>query len=131
MANTEIRVDFTPSKLKAYAKNEVVATISVKNMSDVNTYWCECEVKAMPPLSLAHDSELTTGRIRIGILKPKDTIRKQAKVYTRPNNYPDEYKMSVISFIYDGDGAISERNEHSEHITCVEETARNIQDNTG
>ena len=121
MGNVEIKIEFAPSRLKAFAKNEAIATISVKNLSDVNTYWCECDVNVAFPLSLAHDSELALGRIRVAILKPNGIIRKQVKVYTRPNNYPDEYKMSVVSFIYDEDGAISERSEHREHVPCTDE----------
>ena len=126
MTNVEVKVDFSPSRLKAYAKNEVIATISVKNLSDVSTYWCECDVSVAPPLSLAHDSELALGRTRVGILKPKGIVRKQVKIYTRPNNYPDDYKMSVVSFAYDEDGAISERAEHRTHIPCGDETAKEV-----
>jgi hypothetical protein len=103
-----------------------VATITVRNLSDVSTYWCECDVHVASPLSLSHDSEQSLGRMRIGILKPSGIARKQVKIYTRPNNYPDEYTMSVTSFIFDEDAAISERVEHREHIPCTDETAREI-----
>jgi hypothetical protein len=127
MSNIEISADFSPQKLKAYSRNEVIASITVKNLSDVNTYWCECDVNVTPPLTLSHDSELSLGRIRIGILKPKGIIRKQVKVYTRPNNYPDEYKISVVSFIYEEDGTISERGEHRMLIPCTDNAVRNVE----
>jgi len=120
MGNIEIGISFMPEKLKAFTKNEVQMNIEVKN-SGTEIYWSECDVALAPPLSLSHDSELNLGRTRIGILKPGQLLNRQVKLYTRPNNYPDDYKFSIIAYIYDGDGAISERLEKRLSIPCAVE----------
>ncbi len=120
MPNTDIDIDFTPRQLRAFSRNEAHMTINVKNLS-ANTYWCECEIMLMPPLSLANDSEMNSGRMRVGIIKPMGKMSKQVKVYTRPNNYPDDYKFSIVAFVYDEDGAIAERVEKKASIACASE----------
>jgi hypothetical protein len=127
MSRFEVKVDFEPKKLKAYSKNEARMDISVTS-TDNGTYWCECDVMLSPPLSLSHDSELTTGRTRMGILKPSSALKKPVRIYTRPNNFPDNYNVNVIAYFYDEDGAIAERMESRTSITCADEYARSIQD---
>ncbi|MGC8572319.1 MAG: hypothetical protein ACP5RI_01495 [Candidatus Micrarchaeia archaeon] len=117
----DISVDFNPQKIKPYAKNEILLNIKFKNNTSQDLYWGECDIVVAPPLSLANDIELNTGRMRIGIIKPSNEISKQAKLYTRPNNYPDEYKFKIIGYFYDVDGAISERVEKVIPIICAEE----------
>lgn len=127
MTDLDIKVEFTPARLKAFMKNETYMNIITRNMSDVRTYWCECDVNITPPLSLSHDSEMNIGRTRVGILKPMGISRKQVKLYTRPNNFPDDYKIGIIAYIYDEEGAIAERIEHSASIVCSsDELAKNI-----
>jgi hypothetical protein len=123
MGRFEIKIDFEPKKLKAYSKNEAFMRVSVIS-NDENTYWCECDVMLSPPLSLSHDSELTTGRTRMGILKPSGTLSKPVRIYTKPNNFPDNYNVNVIAYIYDNDGAIAERVESRASVVCEEEYAR-------
>ncbi len=120
MGNIEIDVSFVPEKLKAFTKNEVQMNIAVKN-SGTEIYWSECDVVLSSPLSLSHDSELNSGRTRIGILKPGQALNRQVKLYTRPNNYPDDYKFSIIAYLYDGDGAVAERLEKKLSIPCAAE----------
>jgi hypothetical protein len=119
--HVEIEVAFNPSKLRAFAKNEAQMSIVLKNLDAEKTYWSECEVVLAPPLSLSHDSELNMGRTRIGILKPTGTASKQVKLYTRPNNYPDNYNLAVTAYVYDEDGAIAERVEKKIEIQCITE----------
>ncbi len=120
MGDIEVDVGFVPEKLKAFTKNVLQMDISVKN-SGTETYWGECDVVLASPLSLSHDSELNMGRTRIGILKPGHSLNKQVKIYTRPNNYPDDYKFSIIAYVYDGEGAIAERIERKLSIQCAVE----------
>lgn len=123
-----MNIGFTPSSLKAFSRNEAEMTITLKNLGG-NTYWSECEVVVSAPLSLAHDSELNMGRTRLGILKPFANISKPVKIYTRPNNYPDEYTFSIVAYVYDSDAAIAERIEKKVSIMCVtEENAKPVQD---
>ena len=120
MATVSINSKIEPDTLKARVNNEAVMHLSLKNEDPEKTYWCECEIKVSPPLSLAHDKELNAGRTRIGILKPNASLEKPIKLYTRPNNFPDEYKFIVTAYVYDEDGAIAERVEKPESIRCVE-----------
>lgn len=121
MSDLSVSTKFIPEKLKAYAKNEVTMVIRLDNANKTNHYWCECDVNVKSPLSLAHDRELDTGRTRMGIVKPEGAIEKQIKVYTRPNNFPDDYAINITAYVYDKDGAISERIELPAKIECADE----------
>ena len=107
-----------PAVLKAYARNEASMHIMLKNTDPVKTYWCECDVAVKAPLSLAHDKELGIGRSRIGILKPGGEREKELRLYTTPNNFPDEYTLTVTAYLYDEDGAIAERTEQAGSVKC-------------
>lgn len=118
MATTSISAKFEPAVLKAYQKNEATMFLSLNNSDATKTFWCECDISVTSPLSLAHDKELGMGRTRIGILKPNRSIEKQIKLYTRPNSFPDTYKLNIVAYLYDEDGAIAERVEQNENIRC-------------
>ena len=126
MSDVGIDVEIVPAKLRAFARNEALMTVSVRNNGQ-GTYWCECEIALKPPLSLANDSEMNSGRIRIGILKPATGASKPVKLYTRPNNYPDDYQFSVTGFVYDEGGAIAERVERKASIACLAEPTTQAQ----
>ncbi len=117
MPKAEISARFEPGVLKAYAKNEAMLVITMKNL-DGAPYWCECDVSVKRPLSLAYDKELGAGRTRMGILKPNGTIEKKIKIFTLPNNFPDDYQVSMTAYVYGEDGAIAERLERSEIVPC-------------
>lgn len=119
--NVDIDVSFNPQKLKAFSRNEVRMEVKLKNLTESSIYWGECEIVVASPLSLAHDIEMNTGKTRIGILKPADGASKMIKLYTRPNNYPDEYKFKITAYIYDEDGAIAERFDKNLSIECAQE----------
>lgn len=125
MTNVEIQTEFTPKRMRAFWRNEVQALVTLKSSSSV-TYWGECEIKVVSPLSLAHDSEMNIGRTRMGILKPFGSANKTVRLYTRPNNYPDEYQFTITAFIYDEDGAIAERVEKKIGIECVTEPGTQV-----
>lgn len=117
MPSAKIETKFEPVSLKANNRNEATMYISLESDSE-KTFWCECDIMVSPPLSLAHDKELNVGRTRIGILRPKGGIGKQVKLYTRPNNFPDDYPVSITTYLYDEDGAIAERIEQREKVKC-------------
>jgi len=119
--NVDIDISFAPQKLRAFSRNEVRMDIKLKNLTEGSVYWGECEITVASPLSLAHDIEMNTGKTRIGILKPMGHAGKVVKLYTRPNNYPDEYKFKITAYIYDEDGAIAERFDKNLVIDCVQE----------
>ncbi len=109
-----------PPLLRAYSKNEALLHLSFENVDGSKLLWCESEVHVDKPLSLAPDKELSVGKTRIGILKPHSKIEKQVKLYTMPNNFPDDYKFTIVLYAYDEEGAIAERAEHSNTIRCAE-----------
>ncbi len=117
MATIELKTSFEPESLRAFAKNEFKMKMDFFNNDD-KTYWCESDIVAKAPLSLAHDMPLENGRLRIGILKPRSSISKIVNLYTLPNNFPDTYLVKFTIYLYDEDGAISERIEQSSSIEC-------------
>ncbi|MCL4372333.1 hypothetical protein M1373_03380 [Candidatus Marsarchaeota archaeon] len=120
MGDMQLEASFEPESLKAFSKNEVTMEVSVENTEDSNLYWGECEISTKPPLSLAHDMQLDTGRMRIGILRPNSKIKKPVKLYTLPNNFPEEYPIKIIVYLYDVDGAIHKRLELNKSISCIQ-----------
>ncbi len=121
MERVEIEVSFVPPRLRAFARNEAQISIVLKSLDNERTYWSECDVVLASPLSLSHDSELNMARTRVGILKPMGRANKQIKFYTRPNNYPDDYTLGIVAYLYDEDGAIAERIEKKFAVQCVAE----------
>jgi len=115
----QVTVKFDPQVLNAYKRNEATMHISFENVDSAKQYWCECEIAVKSPLSLAGDRELDAGRTRIGIVKPNESKNKQVKLYTRPSNFPDSYRVGITTYVYDDDGAIAERLEQTESIACV------------
>ncbi|MCL5680211.1 MAG: hypothetical protein M1465_02640 [Candidatus Marsarchaeota archaeon] len=118
MATIEMKTNFEPNSLKAFMKNELRMKVNFKNTDREHTYWCESDIVAKAPLSLAHDMPLETGRIRVGILKPGTEIIKTVNLYTLPNNFPDDYKIKFTVYLYDDEGAIHERVEETSSIEC-------------
>ncbi|MGI0100761.1 MAG: hypothetical protein ACREBH_03550 [Candidatus Micrarchaeaceae archaeon] len=117
MPIAKVETKFNPESLKANKRNEATMYLSV-TANDSKAYWCECDITVSPPLSLAHDKELNIGRTRVGILSQNRIIEKPVKLYTRPDNFPDSYPVSVTTYLYDEDGAIAERLEQRESIKC-------------
>lgn len=118
MPIVKLETRFDPATLQANKRNEAVMYLSVSLADGQKSYWCECDITVNAPLSLAHDKELNAGRTRVGILHPSSKIEKPIKLYTRPNNFPDHYPVSITTYLYDEDGAIAERFEQSENIKC-------------
>ena len=118
MPIVDVAAKFEPEVLKANKRNEATMHLSLKNVDESKTFWCECDIKVNPPLSLAYDKELNIGHARVGILKPNRSMIKQIKLYTRPNNFPDNYALNITAYVYDEDGAIAERIEYNASIRC-------------
>ncbi len=119
MAKMQVTVKFDPQTLKSYKRNDVTMNLTLENVDESKLYWCECEIAVKSPLSLAIDCELDAGRARIGIVKPSEGKSKQIKLYTRPSNFPDSYKVGITTYVYEDDGTIAERLEQTESIVCV------------
>ncbi|MEM0149357.1 MAG: hypothetical protein QXW10_00470 [Candidatus Micrarchaeaceae archaeon] len=120
MSIVEISAHTEPQELRAYMKNEALLSLTFESKDSSRILWCESEIHVENPLSLAPDKELLVGKARVGIIKPNGKVSKQVKLYTRPNNFPDDYKYSIVLYAYDEDGAIAERIEYSNAIKCAE-----------
>ncbi len=118
MAKVQVAVKFDPQTLKAYSRNEATMHLVFESVDSLKQYWCECEIAMKSPLSLAGDRELDAGRTRVGIVRPNESKSKQVKIYTRPINFPDSYKVNITTYVYDDDGTIAERLEQTENIVC-------------
>ncbi len=120
MGITKVTATFDPEQLRAYSKNDAMLNLRFENTDAEHTYWCECDIKVNPPLSLEYDRELFLGRTRVGLLAPNGSREKQIRLYTRPNNFPDDYTLSITTYAYDEDGAIAERDETMGSVPCVD-----------
>jgi hypothetical protein len=123
MATVELKTSFEPEELKAFMKNEFRMKVEFRNHDPEKMYWCESDIVAKAPLSLAHDMPLENGRIRIGLLRPNSTINKVVNLYTLPNNFPDSYRINFVVYLYDEEGTISSRIEETCSIECRQNKA--------
>ena len=119
----DISVNVDPPVLKAFMRNEASVSLSFRNDGD-SIYWCECEVRVAPPLTLAHDRDLKNGLTKVGMLRPNGTAEKKIKVYTSSNSFPDTYEVGVTAFLYDETGSIAQRVEHKFGIECAESSTQ-------
>ena len=118
MPIAKVKVGFEPDILKGSNRSEFTLKLSVSAPDATKEYWCECDIVANKPLTLAHDKDLHIGRTRVGILNSERTIEKQVKLYTMPGMSVEEYMVSVTTYLYDEDGAITERYDTSGIIRC-------------
>jgi hypothetical protein len=124
MEKVETTINFEPATLKAYSRNEAYMTVTVTNMGEDAIYWCELEVHVSLPLSLAPDTEMTKAKTRMGILTKGKPLTKKLKLFTRPNNFPDLYKVALTTYFYGEDGVIAERRDLKGEISCLAPTAK-------
>ncbi len=117
MTIVNVDTSFNPKTLWDNKKNEVTMELKLRSDS-AGDYWCECDIKAASPLSLAHDVNLNVGRTRIGIIKQGATLKKQVKLYSSSTITSGDYAVEITTYIYDGDGAIAERHDFKTTITC-------------
>ena len=108
---------FSPMRMVAYMRNEVEMEISVRNDGS-EPCWVECDLQIPEAISLAPDRLLSRGRIRVGIVLPREKLEKKAKVYGGASSYPDTYTLRLTFFCYGKDGTISERSEVRADLRC-------------
>ncbi|MFH1285758.1 MAG: hypothetical protein ABIH99_04210 [Candidatus Micrarchaeota archaeon] len=118
MPNFKLGTSFYPIRLSAYMKSEAELTISIENMgSDV--CWVECDVLVPESISLAPDRPLSQGRIRVGIVQPKETRTGRCKIYSGLKSYPGLYTLKLIALGYGKDGSISGKLEKAVDLRCA------------
>lgn len=108
---------FSPIRMAAYARNEVEMEVLVRNEGG-EPRWVECDVTVPEAVSLAPDRSLPKGRMRMGIVLPRDRISKKMKIYGGASSYPDTYAIRLIIFGYGVDGSIAERCELKSELRC-------------
>lgn len=108
---------FSPIRLSAYIRNEVEMEVTVKNEGD-SPLWVECDITTPEAISLAPDRLLSKGRMRIGIVSPKEKISKKVKIYGSASSYPDTYTIRLTFFGFGKDGVVEERLETKTELRC-------------
>ncbi len=117
MAIVQVDQTFNPNTLLDNKKNEITMELQLSTDSP-GEYWCECDINAAAPLSLAHDVNLNIGRTRIGIIKQGKVLKKQVKLYSSSQIISGDYPVEITTYIYDCDGAIAERHDFKASIKC-------------
>lgn len=108
---------FSPIRMVAYQRNEVEMEVFAKN-DGAEPFWVECDLSIPEAVSLAPDRMLSKGRMRIGIVLPREKISKRIKIYGGPSSYPDTYALRLTFFGYGKDGTIAERAEIRADLRC-------------
>ena len=98
--------------------NEVEMDIILEN-NGPDLYWVETDVILQNNLlSLAPDKELLKGRIRSGIVSPRDFRTVRCKIYANPGTYPGNYRIKLVAYAFDREGAIASRDETTAILRC-------------
>ena len=119
MPEINVSLDASTNEIKAFTFNEFEVRLSLST-KDADPYWVESVFEVPQPLSLAPDKPLYTGKSPIGILEKQTVKEKRVKVWAGNDVYPNTYKIKVTLFIYDKDGAITERKEYFKELECSE-----------
>ncbi|MBI4399789.1 hypothetical protein HY570_03485 [Candidatus Micrarchaeota archaeon] len=98
-------------------RNEVEMAVEIENLTS-EASWAECDVIVPPSLSLAPDKELGKGRLRIGIINPKEIRTGKCKIYAGAKSYPDVYIVKLVAYGFGRDGAIVGREEKRVDLRC-------------
>lgn len=96
-----------PKMIYARMHNEVSLVLRVENQG--NARWVEAEVHVPEKLSLASDTGLHKGRMRVGIVENDESLEKTVKIYASAYTDAQEYPCTLTVFTYDKDGVIDER----------------------
>ncbi|MDE1846093.1 MAG: hypothetical protein KGH53_02325 [Candidatus Micrarchaeota archaeon] len=123
MPEMEAAVSIVPERIRPFSYTELELNLSLSTKS-AEPYWVEAVYEVPAPLSLAPDKNLSTAKALIGILSSGEQREKRVKVYAGSDTYPEIYKIKVTLFIYDKDGAISERKEYIKELECAEVSAK-------
>ncbi|VVB66161.1 Uncharacterised protein [Candidatus Gugararchaeum adminiculabundum] len=117
MALFQINHRFYPLRLNAFVRNEVELTIELENEAN-DIIWSECDIIVPEAVSLAPDRELTKGRVRVGIMRPREVLTKKCKIYGSARSYPEVYPVRIIAYGFGNDGSIVGREEKRIDLRC-------------
>ncbi len=112
-----ISTKFYPIRLNAYMRNEVEMEITVRNDGS-EPRWVECDIIVPESISLAPDKQLAKGRVRVGIIMPRESMGRKVKIYAGASSYPDTYAIRLTAFGFGKDGTIASREEKKAELRC-------------
>ncbi|MCC7570875.1 hypothetical protein KO465_06040 [Candidatus Micrarchaeota archaeon] len=107
-----------PLRVIAYTNTSVDVTFFLQNQLN-EILWLECDMEIPENLSLSNKSRVTKGRMRIGIMGPRDTIEKPIKIYSTPITYPDVYNIKCNIRVFNRFGAELDSVDHRFNIRCI------------
>lgn len=126
MPEISVELSSLPERIRPFTYNELEVRLSIATDA-AEPYWAECVYEVPPPLSLAPDKSLVMAKSLVGILQKGEKREKRVKVYASNDVYPNTYPLKVTLYLYDKDGAISERKEYTKEIECGEANAKVLQ----
>ncbi len=98
-----------PETIYARIHNDVSIILKVDGAREAR--WVEAEIYVPEKLSLASDTNLRKGRMRVGIVEKGEGLEKSVRVYADEYTDAQQYACKAIVFTYDRDGVIDERIE--------------------
>lgn len=108
-----------PQTIYARIHNDISLILRIENSRE--TRWVEADVSVPEKLSLAPDTVLLKGRMRVGIIENNEALEKSVRIYA--NEYTDAqlYVCKITIFTYDKDGVIDQRVELPLDLRCEEQ----------
>lgn len=112
-----LRLRNHPDVLFCYSSNYIEVIMRAENKGD-HPLWVEADVSVPEHLSLGPNSELRKGRVRVGIVGPKEFLEKSVRVYGNQYTNPQMYRCTITLYVYNRDGVIDSRMEKSMDLRC-------------
>jgi len=106
-----------PDVLFGYSSSHVEVIVRVENDGD-HPVWSEADVSVADHVSLAPNTELRKGRVRVGIVEKKQFLEKAVRVYSNTYTNPQMYRCNVTLYTFNKDGVIESRLEKTMDIRC-------------
>jgi hypothetical protein len=91
--------------------------IRVENPAE-HPVWTEADITVPEHVSLAPNSELRKGRVRVGIVEQNQFLEKAVRVFSNTYTNPQMYRCMITVYTFNKDGVIESRMEKSADIRC-------------
>jgi len=106
-----------PNVLFGYSVNHIEMILRVEN-SGGQVLWAEADVSVPENISLSPNGNLRKGRVRVGIIGPKEFLEKAIRIYGTSYTNPQVYRCKTTLYLFNKDGVIENRVEKSSDIRC-------------
>lgn len=113
MVNLSLRCH--PDVLFSYSSSHVQLIIRVENPAE-HPVWAEADVAVPEHVSLAPNSELRKGRVRVGIIEKEQFLEKAVRIFSNTYTNPQMYRCKVTVYTFNKDGVIESRMEKSADV---------------